>query len=183
MDMREEIQISGGWLKMPEVVESLETVEQILRSRPVEDDADGEAEGAQPTPQAEWAITYLNGPLEEFFNALELDADSLILWFQTLRLLKQQKRAALYYWRVYRQRSLPEALERIKQVDMLAGERADVLEELHELRGDLEQIPEPYVHYIDWERMANDWVKEGRLFTFFYEGVEWVVLNQPETEA
>ncbi|MBF0590067.1 MAG: hypothetical protein HQL53_13175 [Magnetococcales bacterium] len=61
----------------------------------------------------------------------------------------------------------------------MAGDAADVMEEIHEMRGELEQIPEPFRYYINWRRMAHDWLERGELVIFQFEGMEWVVMNPP----
>ncbi|MEG3639719.1 hypothetical protein [Magnetococcus sp. PR-3] len=195
MDVHEQIVVKGGGLDGPVIVSSLEELQslqarlaQIARNAAQAQQEADEAQGAEPSqalqlvpaPMEELEISYLEGVHEDFFEMLELDLDGLVLWFQQLRQLKQPQRAALYFWRVFRSRSLPESLDHIEKLEILAGDAADVMEEMHEIRGELEQIPEPFVHYIDWGRMAHDWLDRGELVIFQFEGMEWVVMNPPE---
>ncbi|ABK43435.1 hypothetical protein Mmc1_0916 [Magnetococcus marinus MC-1] len=188
MDQWEQIVIKGGGLNGPVIVSSLQELQSLqLRLAQIAREAaqaSGEAEPELPqllqmasTPMEPVEISYLEGPHESFFNMLELDLDGLVVWFQQLRELKQPQRAALYFLRLYRSHSLPEALELMVDLPLLAGDAADVLEEIHEMRGDLDAIPDPFVRYIDWARMAQDWLSQGTLVIFQFEGVEWVVLS------
>ncbi|MBF0308455.1 MAG: hypothetical protein HQL56_02840 [Magnetococcales bacterium] len=135
--------------------------------------------GAEPE---ELEFSYVAGPYGELFKAMGIDAHTLPLWFEQVRGLKQPQRAALFFRRYTQGDSFVTALQEMGEVRILGGDPGDVMEELHLESGALDQVPEPFVRYIDWERMANDWMRERRLEIFRFEGILWVVFNQTEDE-
>ncbi|OSM02124.1 hypothetical protein MAIT1_02217 [Magnetofaba australis IT-1] len=125
----------------------------------------------------EYEMSYVSGPHEELFDALFIDHETIQLWYEKVRELKQIQRAALYYLYVFRAIPLAKSLEELEQLAILGGAAGDVAEEMLEESGVIERIPDEVRDYIDWERLASDWSIAGKLISFAYEGVNWVVVK------
>ncbi|MBF0156869.1 MAG: hypothetical protein HQL57_06750 [Magnetococcales bacterium] len=123
-------------------------------------------------------LKYLAGPRQELFASLGIDEASILLWFEEIRKLNQYGRAGLHYLVALAGLGLEEGLRVRPELDLLAGAVADALEERLQLNGQLTALPEAFARYIDWERMASDWLVTGKLIVFHFEEMEWVVFRE-----
>lgn len=127
-------------------------------------------------PVEEFEIQFIDGDDAQLFEACGIHQGNLQMWFDSVEVLGEQEKAALFYLCRCLGYSLDDALEKMDEPILYEGSlqeaAAELFDEIY-----LHDIPEAVRAYIDYERFAKDCELGGDMTEFEYNATTWTCTN------
>lgn len=125
----------------------------------------------------EFELQYIDGELNELFNACGINQANIELWFNTIEGLDHHEQIALFYLMSNGIcKDLEQALEKLDDVSFSECCLRDAAEELFD-ECYLHEVPESVRNYIDYEAFARDCDLGGDFNEFVYCGTTYTCTN------
>lgn len=127
-------------------------------------------------PVEEFEIMYIDGDDNALFNACGINQANLSVWFDEVAILDDHEKAALFYLVSVTGCTLSDALGKIDEVALYAGNLEDAAQELFD-ECYADNIPENLRSYIDYAAFARDCEHGGDMTEFEYGGETFTCTN------
>ena len=124
----------------------------------------------------EFEIECLDGPVE-LFNSCGVDQNNIgefIGWYESVT---DSDEIAVYYLTQYCGNSFEEALRNADDVFVSEGSVEEYAENYVDECGLLSGIPDNLRYYFDYEAFGRDMEYNGGIYSFRYNGIDYVVSN------
>lgn len=126
----------------------------------------------------EFELQFIDGDNEDaqLFSACGINQANLSTWFDTVEILSDFEKAALYYLCSEVGYRLEDALDKIEDVSLFDGRLIDAAIELFD-DCYLSEVPEFARNYIDYDAFARDCEMGGDMREFEFAGSTYTVTN------
>lgn len=128
-------------------------------------------------PVEEYEIQFIDGNDCELFAACGIDQCTIELWFDTVELLDDNEKIALFYLLDNgNYKDIETCMEKMDEVQIYDGNLQDAAEQLFD-ECYLHDVPEFLRNYIDYEKFAYDCQQGGDMNEFTFDGSTYTCTN------
>ena len=124
----------------------------------------------------EFEIMFIDGDDGQLFSACGINQSNMAIWFNGVVQLVGREKAALFYLVSTVGYSISDALDKIDEVCLYAGNLEDAAEELFD-ECYAHAIPENLRFYIDYKAFARDCEMGGDMCEFDFDGTTYTCTN------